>query len=228
MDRARAGRNGVGDRSNLEDLKDNPSTAPDLRLHEIQQTLKPKATVIKTREESTTILYNKYANNRLFGPSSIHNPEATLECAKCLLALKQKHADELLIIISLYLKKPRSTIGWKVLIIDPEIDGSFKINKHGMPLASTTLDTISPQFLVDLLSMEAISARTRGTESQFHRDLASDVSFQVRMLTPYQVWDQYSELGKFDGGFRVIFIWRPPNDTLNRSAHFGYSPCREA
>ena len=90
-----------------------------------------------------------------------------------------------------YLEKPRTTVGWKGLINDPEIDGSFLINKglrisrqlfvdltsRGMPLASEMLDTISPQFLADLLSIGAIGART--TESQLHRELASGLSFPV-------------------------------------------------
>ena len=90
-----------------------------------------------------------------------------------------------------YLEKPRTTVGWKGLINDPEIDGSFQINKglrlsrqlfvdltdRGMPLASEILDTISPQFLADLLSIGAIGART--TESQLHRELASGLSFPV-------------------------------------------------
>lgn len=90
-----------------------------------------------------------------------------------------------------YLEKPRTTVGWKGLINDPDIDGSFQINKglrisrelfvgltsKGMPIASEMLDTISPQFLADLLSVGAIGART--TESQLHRELASGLSFPV-------------------------------------------------
>lgn len=90
-----------------------------------------------------------------------------------------------------YLEKPRTTVGWKGLINDPDIDGSFKINKglrlarqlfvdltsKGMPIATEVLDTISPQFLADVLSVGAIGART--TESQLHRELASGLSFPV-------------------------------------------------
>ena len=90
-----------------------------------------------------------------------------------------------------YLEKPRTTVGWKGLINDPDIDGSFKINKglrlsrqlfvdltdRGMPIASEMLDTISPQFLADLISLGAIGART--TESQLHRELASGLSFPI-------------------------------------------------
>ena len=105
--------------------------------------------------------------------------------------LKHKYADDLLIVMRSYLEKPRTTVGWKGLINDPDINNSFQINKglrisrqlfvdlteKGMPLASEMLDTISPQFLADLLSAGAIGART--TESQLHRELASGLSYPV-------------------------------------------------
>ena len=111
-------------------------------------------------------------------------------CAR-LLKLKEKYQNELLIIMRSYLEKPRTTVGWKGLVNDPDIDNSFKINKglrisrqlfvdlttKGMPIASEMLDTISPQFLADLLSVGAVGART--TESQVHRELASGLSFPV-------------------------------------------------
>jgi 3-deoxy-7-phosphoheptulonate synthase len=107
------------------------------------------------------------------------------------MVLKEKYKDDLLIVMRSYLEKPRTTVGWKGLINDPDIDNSFKINKglrisrqlfvdlteKGMPLASEMLDTISPQFLADMLSVGAIGART--TESQLHRELASGLSFPV-------------------------------------------------
>src|SRR5947207_2209442 len=125
------------------------------------------------------------------GPCSIHDPAAALEYCDRLLRVKEKLANELLIVMRSYLEKPRTTVGWKGLINDPDIDNSFKINKglrisrqlfvdlteKGMPLASEMLDTISPQFLADLLSLGAIGART--TESQLHRELASGLSFPV-------------------------------------------------
>ena len=108
-----------------------------------------------------------------------------------LLKMKEKFEDDLLIVMRSYLEKPRTTVGWKGLINDPDIDNTFNINKglrtsrqlfvdltaKGMPLASEMLDTISPQFLADLLSVGAIGART--TESQLHRELASGLSFPV-------------------------------------------------
>ena len=105
--------------------------------------------------------------------------------------MKEKYKEDLLIVMRSYLEKPRTTVGWKGLINDPDIDNTFKINKglrisrqlfvdlteKGMPLASEMLDTISPQFLADLLCVGAIGART--TESQLHRELASGLSFPV-------------------------------------------------
>ena len=125
------------------------------------------------------------------GPCSIHDPEAALKYCDMLMKEKEKHKDELVIVMRSYLEKPRTTVGWKGLINDPDIDNSFNINKglrlsrqlfvdltsRGMPIASEMLDTISPQFLADLLSVGAVGART--TESQLHRELASGLSFPV-------------------------------------------------
>jgi 3-deoxy-7-phosphoheptulonate synthase len=127
----------------------------------------------------------------IIGPCSIHDPTAALEYCDRLMLLKQKYVDDLVIVMRSYLEKPRTTVGWKGLINDPDIDNSFQINKglrlsrqlfvdlttKGMPLASEMLDTISPQFLADLLSIGAVGART--TESQLHRELASGLSFPV-------------------------------------------------
>ncbi|KAF8428116.1 putative phospho-2-dehydro-3-deoxyheptonate aldolase, tyrosine-inhibited [Tirmania nivea] len=187
----------VGDRSNPEDWRIrgyNPLTPPDLLQHEILQTPQSKRTVITCREESASILQGRDPLNRLLvivGPCSIHDPTAALEYATRLLELKKKHENELLIVMRAYLEKPRTTVGWKGLINDPDINNSFNINKGlkisrqlfvdltgmGMPIASEMLDTISPQFLADLLSVGAIGART--TESQLHRELASGLSFPV-------------------------------------------------
>jgi 3-deoxy-7-phosphoheptulonate synthase len=172
----------------------NPLTPPDLLQHEISQTDSSKATVLAGRNESVSIVQNTDPKHRLLviiGPCSIHDPVSALDYCDRLLKLKEQHKDELLIVMRSYLEKPRTTVGWKGLINDPEIDGSFHINKglrmsrqlfvdltsRGMPIASEMLDTISPQFLADLLSLGAIGART--TESQLHRELASGLSFPV-------------------------------------------------
>lgn len=168
--------------------------SPDLLQHEIPQTAESKATVIRARDECAALVQGPDANNRLMviiGPCSIHDPEAAIEYCERLLKLKEKYSDDLLIVMRSYLEKPRTTVGWKGLINDPEIDGSFLINKglktsrqlfvdltsKGMPIASEMLDTISPQFLADCLSVGAVGART--TESQLHRELASGLSFPV-------------------------------------------------
>lgn len=187
----------VGDKDNSEDWRIrgyNPLTPPDLLQHEISQTQKSKQTVITTRNEAVEIVQGTDPRKRLLvvvGPCSIHDPKAALDYCDRLLKLKERYEDTLLIVMRSYLEKPRTTVGWKGLINDPDIDNTFKINKglrisrqlfvdltdKGMPLASEMLDTISPQFLADLLSVGAIGART--TESQLHRELASGLSFPV-------------------------------------------------
>lgn len=150
--------------------------------------------MIESREEVVAVVNGTDEKQRLLvviGPCSIHDPKAALEYCDKLLQLKEKHNDELLIVMRSYLEKPRTTVGWKGLINDPDINNSFNINKglrlsrqlfvdltsKGMPIASEMLDTISPQFLADLLSVGAVGART--TESQLHRELASGLSFPV-------------------------------------------------
>ncbi|MCO6428658.1 3-deoxy-7-phosphoheptulonate synthase AroG [Nitrosomonas communis] len=125
------------------------------------------------------------------GPCSIHDVDAALEYAARLKHLREVFKDQLLIVMRVYFEKPRTTIGWKGLINDPDLDNSFHINKGlrmarkllldlnnlGMPAATEFLDLISPQYLADLISWAAIGART--TESQAHRELASGVSCPI-------------------------------------------------
>ncbi|KAG8169895.1 hypothetical protein KVR01_000640 [Diaporthe batatas] len=187
----------VGNKAESEDWRIrgyNPLTAPDLLQHEIKQTQESKRTVLDGREEVVAVVNGTDKKQRLLvvvGPCSIHDPQAALDYCDLLLREKEKHKDELLIVMRSYLEKPRTTVGWKGLINDPDIDNSFNINKglrlsrqlfvdltsRGMPLASEMLDTISPQFVADVLSLGAVGART--TESQLHRELASGLSFPV-------------------------------------------------
>jgi 3-deoxy-7-phosphoheptulonate synthase len=187
----------VGDAAHSEDWRIrgyNPLTPPDLLQSEIPQSQKSRETVLKGRNETVEVVQGKDKNGRLLvviGPCSIHDPKAALDYCDRLIKLKEKYQDDLLIVMRSYLEKPRTTVGWKGLINDPDIDNTFKINKglrvsrqlfvdlteKGMPLASEMLDTISPQFLADLLSVGAVGART--TESQLHRELASGLSFPV-------------------------------------------------
>jgi 3-deoxy-7-phosphoheptulonate synthase len=125
------------------------------------------------------------------GPCSIHDSEAALEYAHLLKKTADIYADDLLIIMRMYLEKPRTTIGWKGIISDPLLDGSFDINYGlkiarkmlldinaiGLPTATEFLDTIIPQYLSDLITWVAIGART--AESQTHRELASGLSMPV-------------------------------------------------
>jgi len=127
----------------------------------------------------------------IVGPCSIHDPEAAREYANRLLALREELANDLMIIMRVYFEKPRTTVGWKGLINDPDLDNSFKINtglriarkllldlyEMGMPAGTEYLDLISPQYIADLVGWGAIGART--TESQVHRELASGLSCPV-------------------------------------------------
>jgi 3-deoxy-7-phosphoheptulonate synthase len=127
----------------------------------------------------------------VIGPCSIHDPQAALEYARKLKPLRDAHADALEIVMRVYFEKPRTTVGWKGLINDPDLDGSFNINKGlrlgrrllcdinalGLPAGVEYLDTISPQYISDLVAWGAIGART--TESQVHRELASGLSCPV-------------------------------------------------
>ena len=165
---------------------------PQLLHDEIPITAASINTVVQGRKDAIEIIMGK--SDRLLvicGPCSLHDPVVALEYAALLKKLSEKLSEDLCIIMRAYLEKPRTTVGWKGLINDPDIDESFKINKGlrisrqlfcdltstGMPIATELLDTISPQFLSDLISLGAIGART--TESQLHRELASGVSFPV-------------------------------------------------
>ncbi len=125
------------------------------------------------------------------GPCSIHNPEAALAYAKHLQRMREELGNDLLIVMRVYFEKPRTTVGWKGLINDPNLDGSFEMNKGirlarkllldinemGIPAGTEFLDLITPQYVADLVSWGAIGART--TESQGHRELASGLSCPV-------------------------------------------------
>jgi 3-deoxy-7-phosphoheptulonate synthase len=127
----------------------------------------------------------------VIGPCSIHDTKAALEYAQRLKTIKNELQDDLLIVMRVYFEKPRTTVGWKGLINDPDLDSSFNINKGlrvarqllldvntiGVPAATEYLDLITPQYISDLIAWGAIGART--TESQVHRELASGLSCPV-------------------------------------------------
>ncbi len=150
------------------------------------------AFVTDSRDAIKNIL--KGEDRRMFvvvGPCSIHDPKAALEYAEKLSVLSREVSDQLLLVMRVYFEKPRTTIGWKGLINDPDLDGSHLISKGlgiarrllseitslQIPIAGEMLDTITPQYLADLISWGAIGART--TESQTHREMASGLSFPV-------------------------------------------------
>jgi len=177
----------------------------DLRIKEIKELLPPARllgdfpitgpaaqTVYETRQAIHRILHG--ADDRLLvimGPCSIHDVQAAKDYAGKLKEARDRLASELLIMMRVYFEKPRTTVGWKGLINDPKLDGSFQINEglrigrqlllelneSGMPAGCEFLDMITPQYLADLVSWGAIGART--TESQVHRELASGRSCPV-------------------------------------------------
>ncbi|HUG59510.1 MAG TPA: 3-deoxy-7-phosphoheptulonate synthase AroG [Candidimonas sp.] len=177
----------------------------DLRIREIKE-LSPPAHVMRefpcTTEISATVYDARQALHNILqgtddrlavviGPCSIHNTAGALDYAKRLIAQREHFKGELEIIMRVYFEKPRTTVGWKGLINDPGLDGSFDINRGlrtarellidvnqmGLPAGCEFLDMITPQYIADLVSWGAIGART--TESQVHRELASGLSCPV-------------------------------------------------
>jgi 3-deoxy-7-phosphoheptulonate synthase len=149
-------------------------------------------TVANARRALHAILHGE--DDRLavvIGPCSIHDTKAAMEYARRLLAVRATLADTLEVVMRVYFEKPRTTVGWKGLINDPDLDGTFKINKGlrlargllcdinalGLPAGVEYLDIISPQYISDLVTWGAIGART--TESQVHREMASGLSCPV-------------------------------------------------
>src|SRR5438477_2414670 len=177
----------------------------DLRVRETVRLLTPRAlkaeapmsevcneTVVTSREVIARILQQKDQRFLVVvGPCSIHDPQAALEYAAKLNGLRKELADRLYIVMRVYFEKPRTTIGWKGLINDPHLDGSYDIETGvkiarkllleiaamGMPTGTEFLDPVIPQYIADLISWAAIGART--TESQTHREMASGLSMPV-------------------------------------------------
>jgi 3-deoxy-7-phosphoheptulonate synthase len=189
----------------MNDIRHMQHNTDDLRIKEIKELVPPShvlreypvmpqasETTYAARRDIHRLLHG--ADDRLLvviGPCSIHDPKAALEYATRLLKLKEELAAELVVVMRVYFEKPRTTVGWKGLINDPQLDGSFQINQGlrvarrllvdinelGLPAGSEFLDTITPQYVADLISWGAIGART--TESQVHRELASGLSCPV-------------------------------------------------
>jgi 3-deoxy-7-phosphoheptulonate synthase len=177
----------------------------DVRIREIKE-LAPPAHLLREypcTEKTEELTYNtRQAIHRILhgsddralvivGPCSIHDPKAGLEYARRLLEMRKELERDLVVVMRVYFEKPRTTVGWKGLVNDPDLDGTYQINKGlrlareflmeinelGMPAGCEFLDMISPQYYADLVSWGAIGART--TESQVHRELASGLSCPV-------------------------------------------------
>ncbi len=169
-----------------------PLMSPSVLIEQLPRNEAHSETVAKGRIEVERVLSRD--DDRLIlivGPCSIHDPVAGLEYAGRLAQIRERYKNELCIIMRVYFEKPRTTVGWKGLINDPYLDGSFAIGEGlqkarkflldvldlGLPTGSEFLDPITPQFYADLISWGAIGART--TESQVHRELASGLSMPV-------------------------------------------------
>ena len=169
-----------------------PLVSPAILMEELPISEEVSNLVARTRVAASNVI--KGDDDRVLvivGPCSIHDPDAALEYAGRLVEVAGRMQDELVIIMRVYFEKPRTKVGWKGLINDPDLDNSFNINAGlrkarkllvdlgtiGMPAGSEFLDTITPQFIADLVSWGAIGART--TESQVHRELASGLSMPV-------------------------------------------------
>ena len=169
-----------------------PLPAPRAFLRELPLTEEMSDLVLRSRQEIRDVLHGR--DDRLLvivGPCSIHDPKAAREYAERLAAVNRELNDRLVIVMRTYFEKPRTTIGWKGLINDPDLDGRFNIRKGmwlarkvltdvlslGLPTAIEWLDPITPQYLCDLICWGAIGARN--TESQVHRELASGLSMPI-------------------------------------------------
>ena len=169
-----------------------PLLSPALLLEDLPLDAQGARTVSCTREEIVRILNRD--DDRLVvvvGPCSVHDCDAALEYAQRLAALAERVSEDLRIVMRVYFEKPRTTVGWKGLINDPHLDGSFAVNQGlrlarrllldviglGLPAGCEFLDPITPQFFADAVTWGAIGART--TESQVHRQLASGLSMPI-------------------------------------------------
>lgn len=169
-----------------------PLTVPAILKKEIPVSARASETVVSGRTQIEAILRKE--DRRLLvivGPCSIHDEKAAVEYAARLNTLRKQVADTLLVVMRVYFEKPRTTVGWKGLINDPYLDGTCdmtaglrkarglltQINEMGLPAATEMLDTITAQYVADLVSWSAIGART--SESQTHREMASGLSMPV-------------------------------------------------
>ena len=173
-------------------VENRPLLAPNQLLNKLPLTETAAALVTQTRDRIRNIMHNE--DDRLLvivGPCSVHDVEAAYDYAQKLVTLRDKFSDQLEVVMRVYFEKPRTSIGWKGLINDPHLDGSYDINEGlrlarkllldlaelGLPSATELLDPITPQYIADVIAWTAIGART--TESQTHREMASGLSMPI-------------------------------------------------
>lgn len=225
--------------SNARVTKFKPLLPPLIVQEEIKITEPVANLVLKTRKEIAAVL-NGHDDRMvcIVGPCSIHSEKIALEYAEKLKVLADRFSEDLLVVMRVYFEKPRTTVGWKGLINDPDLNGSFEINKGirlarrilldinklGLACGCEFLDSISPQFTSDLVSWGAIGART--TESQIHRELASGLScpigfkngtggnVQVAVDAIVSAKNEHNFLGVTDQGLAAIV-----KTTGNESCH---------
>ncbi len=173
-------------------VENRPLLAPNQLLKKLPLTETAAALVTETRDRIRNIMHNE--DHRLLvivGPCSVHDVDAAYDYAQKLVKLRERFSDQLEIVMRVYFEKPRTSIGWKGLINDPHLDGSYDINEGlrlarkllldiaelGLPAGTELLDPITPQYIADVIAWTAIGART--TESQTHREMASGLSMPI-------------------------------------------------
>ncbi len=169
-----------------------PLPAPELLCHEVARSEQQAAFVADSRRQIGNIIFGDDDRHLLVvGPCSIHDVESGLEYARRLAGLAKEVEEKIYVVMRVYFEKPRTTVGWKGLIMDPDLDNTSQITKGlriarqflrdvidlGVPTATELLDPITPQFIADLICWSAIGART--TESQTHRQMASGLSMPL-------------------------------------------------
>jgi 3-deoxy-7-phosphoheptulonate synthase len=220
----------------------------DTRIRDIKELLPPDAMPAASEQAAETVHFGRQQVERIMdgdderllvivGPCSIHDPEAAREFAERLQRMRDELGDQLMIMMRVYFEKPRTTVGWKGLINDPHLDGSFDINtglqsarqllmdlaEMQVPAGTELLDLISPQYVADLVSWGAIGART--TESQVHRELASGLSCPVGFKngTSGDVQIAVDAIGSASHSHHFLGVTRQGHSAIVETTGNGYS-----
>jgi 3-deoxy-7-phosphoheptulonate synthase len=178
--------------SDLHVVETRPLVPPEVLHRELPISERAARTVQQSRERIKAILHaGDQRQLVIVGPCSVHDVDAAKEYADAIVEAQRRYHDELEVVMRVYFEKPRTTVGWKGMINDPHLDGSYDINtglrraralllhlaEMGLPAATELLDPVVPQYTADLISWSAIGART--TESQTHREMASGLSMPI-------------------------------------------------